>query len=184
MKKENRGEITFRRITDPLAAPMTSLLPLYTSAFPPVERRDAGQLARVIARREAFFFNAIWSGEELSGLFAYWRLRDFYYLEHLAIFAPLRGQGIGHRALSLIADLLPGTRLLEVEPPDAPLPARRVAYYRRHGYEVLDKAYAQPPYDGRRPPFPLWIMGNCRPPRLSEHLARVKQEVYADNENI
>lgn len=162
---------------------MVRLLPLYEEAFPPAERREAGQLRRVIERREAMHFNAIWSEGELAGLFAYWDLRDFYYLEHLAVFAALRDRGIGAKVLEYIASHLQGTRLLEVEPPATPVAARRVAFYERHGYEVLDTGYVQPSYDGRREGYPLWIMGNDRPPGLTAFVERVKREVYRENEH-
>jgi ribosomal protein S18 acetylase RimI-like enzyme len=182
--RDNRGTITLQRIEDPGDEVMIRLLPLYEEAFPPAERREAGQLRRVIKRREAMHFNAIRSGGELAGLFVYWDLQEFYYLEHLAVFSALREQRIGTKVLEYIASHLPGMRLLEVEPPVTPMAARRVAYYERNGYEVLDTGYVQPPYDGQREGCPLWIMGNGRPSRLTTFVERVKREIYKDNEHM
>ncbi|MDR0543754.1 MAG: GNAT family N-acetyltransferase [Odoribacteraceae bacterium] len=160
------------------------LTPLYLEAFPPDERRDAGQLARVIERRPRAHFHAILERDEPVGLLGWWELREFYYLEHLAVFPHLRRRSIGARALQEIARRLVGTRLLEVEPPVDDASARRVAWYERNGYRVLDSDYVQPPYDGKGTGRPLWIMGNERPARLPEFIERLKREVYRENEHV
>lgn len=41
--------------------------------------------------------------------------------------------------LDYVAEHLKGVRLLEVEPTEDEMTTRRVNYYRRNGYEVLDK---------------------------------------------
>ncbi|MDR2413780.1 MAG: GNAT family N-acetyltransferase [Odoribacteraceae bacterium] len=185
--------ITLHRIREPGDALLERLVPLYEEAFPPAERRDAGQLARVILARERMHFLAVLegTGDETGnggdladpvGLLVYWDFREFYYLEHVAVRASCRGRSIGTRVLETVARQLPGTRLLEIEPPSDETRARRVAWYERNGYRVLDKAYTQPPYDGRGPGCPLWIMGNERPAHLPAFLERVKREVY--NENV
>ena len=176
--------IELQRVTragDPL---LGKLLPLYEEAFPPPERRDAGQLKRVIERASDMYFNAIVEDGTLAGLFAYWDLGEFCYLEHLAVFPSLRSRSTGTRVLEEVARRLPGTRLLEVEPPVEPPATRRVAYYERNGYLVLDRAYVQPPYDGKRAGCPLWIIGNERPACLARFLERVKTRVYRENENV
>ncbi|MDR0766370.1 MAG: GNAT family N-acetyltransferase [Odoribacteraceae bacterium] len=176
--------ITLHRIETPGDILLERLTPLYEEAFPPAERRDAGQLARVIARRERMYFHAILEAGEPVGLFAYWDLGEVYYLEHLAVFASCRGRSIGTRVLEEAARRLEGTRLLEVEPPAEAARARRVAWYERNGYRVLDRQHVQPPYDGRGAGCPLWVMGNARPPRLPVLLERVKRVVFIENENV
>jgi GNAT superfamily N-acetyltransferase len=172
------------RVQDPADELMTRLLPLYEEAFPVAERRERGQLTRVISLREAMHFHAIRCDGELAGLLAYWDLREFYYLEHLTLLPSRRCRGIGSRVLEHVARHLPGVRLLEVEPPETPLAARRVAYYERNGYQVADTTYVQPPYDRHRTGCPLWIMVNERPARLAEFVERVKKEIYQDNQDL
>ena len=77
-----------------------------------------------------------------------------------------------------VAEHLKGVRLLEVEPTEDEMTTRRVNYYRRNGYEVLDKTYVQPSYHALEDACPLWIMGSEDSPRLAEQVERIKEEVY------
>lgn len=75
---------------------------------------------------------------------------------------------------------LPGIRLLEVEPARGRADHRRVAFYRRNGYRIVDRSYVQPSYENFGDAAPLWIMGNDTPERLPEFIERIKKEVYRD----
>lgn len=160
---------------------MADLGRLYEEAFPEPERRDLRQLKELTESCPQMYFNAVEDGGQLAGLFVYWDFGDFYFLEHLAVYAGMRNRKIGQQVLDYVAKNLPGVRLLEVEPPVEEIAARRVNYYRRNGYEVLDKTYRQPSYRCLGEDYPLWIMGNCpgiEKEKLQEYIARIKQEVY------
>lgn len=169
------------RITEPTDIRLQKLLSLYEEAFPEEERRNAKQLKRLISEKLEMYFNAIETNGVLSGLFIYWDMRDFYYLEHLAVFTPMRNLKIGQQVLDYIAEHLDGMRLLEVEPTTDEMTTRRVNYYRRNGYEILDKTYMQPSYDEDIEVGNLWIMGNRKSGRLQEFIERIKQVVYREN---
>lgn len=165
-------------ITRPDDSLLDRLIPLYEESFPEEERRGIAQLKRLIAGQPAMCFNAIECDGELSGLFVYWELDGFYYLEHLAVYPAMRNKKIGQQVLDYVAIRLKGLRLLEVEPTTDEMTTRRVNYYRRNGYEVLDKTYIQPSYHGQGDACPLWIMGNEETPRLAEFVEKIKEEVY------
>lgn len=169
------------RITEPTDIRLQKLLSLYEEAFPEEERRNAKQLKRLISEKPEMYFNAIETNGVLSGLFIYWDMRDFYYLEHLAVFTPMRNLKIGQQVLDYIAEHLDGMRLLEVEPTTDEMTTRRVNYYHRNGYEILDKTYMQPSYDEDIEVGNLWIMGNRKSGRLQEFIERIKQVVYREN---
>lgn len=166
------------RITKANNLCLNRLIPLYEGSFPKEERRDIGQLKRMIDARPSMYFNAIECDGELCGLFVYWDLGDFYYLEHLAVYPEMRNKKIGQQVLDYVAVHLQGVRLLEVEPTTDEMTTRRVNYYRRNGYEVLDKTYVQPSYCEPTDACPLWIMGSGETPRLNEFTEKIKQEVY------
>lgn len=84
-------------------------------------------------------FNMIESDGELCGLFVYWDMGEFYYLEHLAVAPHMRNRKIGQQVLEHVETSLPGIRLLEVEPAEDELTTRRVAFYRRNGYRIVDR---------------------------------------------
>ncbi len=170
--------MTLSRITSADDSRLNRLIPLYEESFPESERRKIGQLKRMIENHTPMYFNAIECEGELSGMFVYWDMGDFYYLEHLAVFPEMRNKKIGQQVLDYVAGHLKGLRLLEVEPTEDEMTTRRVNYYRRNGYKVLDKTYVQPSYYAMENACPLWIMGNEDSPRLSEQVERIKEEVY------
>ena len=137
-------------------------------------------LRRMIGATPAMHFNMIESDGELCGLFVYWDMGEFYYLEHLAVAPHMRNRKIGQQVLEHVETSLPGIRLLEVEPAEDELTARRVAFYRRNGYRIVDRSYVQPSYENFGDAAPLWIMGNDTPERLPEFIERIKKEVYRD----
>lgn len=166
------------RITSANDQRLDRLIPLYEESFPESERRKIAQLKRMIATCDTMYFNAIECDEELSGLFVYWELGDFYYLEHLAVYPAMRNKKIGQQVLDYVAAHLKGVRLLEVEPTEDEMTTRRVNYYQRNGYKVLDKSYVQPSYHVHEDACPLWIMGNEETNCLTEYTDRIKEEVY------
>ncbi len=90
----------------------------------------------------------------------------------------MRNLKVGQQVLDYIAEHLDDTRLLEVEPTTDEMTTRRVNYYRRNGYEILDKTYMQPSYDEDIEVGNLWIMGNRKSDRLQEFIERIKQVAY------
>lgn len=173
--------IQLRRITDPGDKDLQQLMQLYEEAFPETERRNLEQLKHLVADKKEMIFNAIESEGVLAGFFVYWDFTDFYYLEYLAVYPEMRNQKIGQQLLQYVAEHLKGIRFLEVEPPVDEMTTRRVNYYRRNGYEVVDKGYYQPSYDGRKPGLPLWIMCNDKETDSAGPVRTIQEEVYIKN---
>lgn len=171
-----------KRITQSDDHLLEFLLPLYEESFPPQERREERQLRNMIALKPEMFFNAIECDGELCGLFVYWEMEDYYYLEHLAVFPSMRNKKIGQQVLDYVRDNLLGIRILEVEPSVDEITTRRVNYYQRNGYQILEKEYMQPSYNIDGEGYPLWIMGNEMPENLPELICRLKQVVYRNND--
>ena len=73
--------MTLIRITSADDSRLNRLIPLYEESFPESERRKIGQLKRMIENHAPMYFNAIECDGELSGMFVYWDMGDFYYLE-------------------------------------------------------------------------------------------------------
>ncbi|MEG1622261.1 MAG: GNAT family N-acetyltransferase [Alistipes sp.] len=163
------------RSDDPL---LDRILPLYESSFPQQERRPIEQLKLLLDTEERMVCNAVICEEKFCGLFIYWQFEQFYYLEYLAIYPELRNQKIGQQVLDYVARELTGLRLMEVEPPVDEITKRRIGYYQRNGYEVLNQDYIQPSYWDDCPAGNLWLMGNRHTERLQEYLAQIITEVY------
>jgi ribosomal protein S18 acetylase RimI-like enzyme len=178
---------------------------LYKESFPVEERRSIEQLSNVVDTDKRCRFNVVWiedkglppqpklllqPNKQFAGFFIYWKLASpaeaadsgssFFYLEHFAVNPQFRNKGIGAEVLKEEARSLQGLRLLEVEPSTNELTARRIKFYERNGYQVLDKTYIQPSYSGSTPEIPLWIMGsqNLATTELKPYIKQIKTVVY------
>lgn len=163
---------------------------LYLSAFPEEERRDVGEWLRLSAENPLFHLCELTAGGAFAGIFTYWAFplsqekgeTDFFYIEHFATLPELRGRGLGAAALKAFASVSQGRpTVLEVEPPQTETARRRVGFYRRAGYELLEIPYTQPPYRTGGERVPLRLMCTDTAYALS-HSARIvatlHREVY------
>ena len=124
-------------------------LRLLLDSFPPEERRDESAWRRLTASEPTFHnTTVIDDAENPVGMLTYWDFPEgAVYIEHFATLPRLRGSGIGSAALRrLIADVGQRPILLEVEMPDDEISRRRIGFYRREGFGLLDIDYIQPPY--------------------------------------
>ena len=173
--------VELKRMTSAEDKNFKKLMELYIEAFPAEERRDVEQLERLLKEKKEMYFNAVECDGQLAGLFVYWNFGDFWYLEHLAVYAEMRNKKIGQQVLDFVRDHLEGSRLLEVEPTEEEMAVRRINYYQRNGYKILDRVYVQPSYDGICSSLPLWIMGNedyTDKALLKKHVETIQEEVY------
>ena len=172
--------ITLSRMQNPGNAEFRRLMELYQSAFPLEERRDIDQLEMLVKSEPRMFFNKVEVDGELAGLFVYWNLGDFYYMEHLAVFEEMRNRKIGQGVLAWIAEHLDGLRILEAEPRGTEITDRRIAFYERNGYSVQDKDYYQLAYRLNGKGCRLWIMCNREDERLSEKIEVIRHSIYLE----
>jgi GNAT superfamily N-acetyltransferase len=108
-------------------------------------------------------------------LLGYWSLDDFTFLEHLAILPTHRNKGIGGGVIELAKKQL-APFLLECEPPETEIAARRLAFYRRCGLLQNDHPYIQPSYRENEEGVPLILMSY---PTLLTNIEATVRAVYA-----
>lgn len=150
----------------------SELLELYIDAFPPEERRPVDKMPPA---DPAFNFYAV--GD--AGLLTAWEFPDFTYVEHFAVYPHMRGSGIGSEALAA----LNGTVVLEVEPPETgEMARRRIAFYERNGFRLLDVDYLQPPYSPGLPSVPLRLMVRGDLPDVETAIFILHSRVYQTGE--
>ncbi len=126
---------------------------IYEEAFPPEERRPREAMRP--ADKAFRFYNISSSRRSVAGLLTAWDFGTFTYIEHFAVDPSLRGGGIGASALECLSCPL----LIEVEPPETGDTARRrIAFYLRQGFRLLDYPYIQPPYAPELPSVELRLM--------------------------
>lgn len=143
-----------------IEAPKPSLLSLaeqlYTDSFPPEERRPWDD----IANGNGPELHMVFADGKFAGFVTTWDLGSWTYIEHFAIMPDRRGGGIGAMALSVLKEMNCRPLLLEAEPPceENPMAARRIEFYRRNGFFLLDYDYIQPPYAPGLTSVPLRLM--------------------------
>lgn len=126
---------------------------LYESAFPVCERRGTALHTAALAD-PAFHCLHISDAIGFVGLLSYWQWSDLCYVEHFAIAESRRGQGLGHRVLKL----LPEPFILEIEPVENEITARRLAFYESCGMVRLSQQHVQLAYQRGMPDIPLWLL--------------------------
>lgn len=132
---------------------------LYEQAFPENERRPTEEWKKLIETNDDFHVYDIYKNDAFCGFLSYWTFNDFAYIEHFATHSTVRGGGIGSSVLlNLIEQLKELPVVLEVELPTDELKQRRIGFYERNGFTLLNKPYTQPPYRKGEPSFPLLLM--------------------------
>ena len=149
---------------------------LMEEAFPPCEMRTyEGQKA--VLKRPQYHLELRYdeSGRVIAFL-AWWQLSKACFVEHLAVSRQIRGGGVGGK---LLDDFVGRHKevVLEVEPAQTEVAARRIGFYKRHGFVLNEYPYMQPPMRKGEKGCPLLVMSS--PKALSkEEFETVKEELY------
>lgn len=117
---------------------------LYEAAFPPMERREESLHQRLLTHPQ-FHTELFLHEQQLVALLFWWQFQGIRFVEHLAVAALCRDQGIGqllmNRFLTESQDLV----VLEVELPTDENSRRRIGFYERLGFKLNPFAYRQLP---------------------------------------
>ena len=120
---------------------------LYLDSFPEDERRDTTEWVRLSFTPRPFSNFIILCDAHPAGFITAWDMGSFAYVEHFAVDVARRSSGIGGAALDGFCLRAAGPVVLEVELPTAgATAARRIEFYKRHGFQLCEKRYMQPPY--------------------------------------
>ena len=150
--------------------------PVYSAMkrnFTQEEIRDY-DFALAVMKEEQYSIYHITDGDTRVGFCAIWELSEFAFIEHFVIYESFRCKGYGTRVLELIKESFK-TIVLEVEPPQDEMKARRIAFYKRCGFFKNGIEYTQPPYRPSDEAVKLILLSY--PERLKDAEA-VKKELY------
>ncbi|PIE84284.1 MAG: GNAT family acetyltransferase [Bacteroidia bacterium] len=153
---------------------------IYVTAFPEEERRPLRAQARAARREEALFYRIVREGQTV-GMFTAWELPRVVYGEHFAVGPRVRAKGLGTKVLRTIMQATGKPLFGEVEPPVDELTTRRLNFYLREGFHVLDREYYQPPYTPELPPVRLLLLStdpDLRGERLEQTIADLFATVF------
>ncbi len=171
-------KIQFKRIIK--SSDFDPVSELYIASFPPEERRELSEIYQLISKGEIFIYQMIIAKNKIAGLCIFWTFDEFTYLEHLAVNPELRGVGIGEETISLLhkkSQVL----LLETELPVDDISKRRIKFYERNGFKLMQRQYFQPSYGKGKPEVELKLMSsiqNLYDEKLSEYILQIRNKVY------
>ena len=149
---------------------------LMTEAFPPSEiRNEEGQ--RNLLSHPSYQLYTVKQEKEIHGLLGVWEFGTFDFIEHFAVDASLRGNGIGGRLLKDYLNNTKKTVFLEVEEPKTDMAKRRIGFYERSGFWLNDFDYVQP--DLQQGQSSLLLKNMTYPCKSSEDdFAHMKQQIF------
>lgn len=149
----------------------------YELAFPLDERRDKTQFEALFSNPLTKIFSIKHLGNNIGYLIV-WLLEECCYIEHFEVFPAYRNLKLGSSVLQHLTILYPKL-VLESEPATLDeMARRRIDFYQRNGFHVLDKFYQQPSYDLGKNELNLWLMGNFETQSISSIVKEIRRKVY------
>ena len=124
---------------------ISRLYSAYEKTFPADERRDEEQFLTLIEKPDCYIFGVNFE-EKLVGYLILWELETCYFLEHFEVFEEFRNLKLGEKILTELKVKM-NRIVLESEPRNLDdMVARRIGFYERNGFSVIDENYLQPSY--------------------------------------
>lgn len=152
---------------------------IYTEAFPPEERRDWQEMLSLHASEAPMQLYRITDtrSQRSLGLLSIWFLAEGLFGEYLAIDTSLRNRGWGREVIRRLKNNARKWPLIvEAEPPQTPMAARRLAFYAREGLHPILQEYLQPDYRRTGQPTPMYLLSSN--PRPASALLRWVETIY------
>ena len=133
---------------------------IYIQSFPQDERRDFSLIYELIEKEKFSFFVIIDEQENNKpvGIISLWDFSNFAYIEHFAVKKNLRNKGYGSKILDIIKENTHKLIIIEVEPSNSVDAIRRINFYKRKGFTIVDEKYTQPSYSPGRKAISMQLM--------------------------
>lgn len=169
------------RLDEPQGIKLTTeehkrLIELYEGSFPVEERRASEQLfgeRRPKGLRLYIIYNR--ERERILGFVSLWAMEGFRFVEHFSLFPEIRSKGYGAQVLHSLQSESREPIVLECEHPNEAMAQRRLGFYQRCGFGIIDRDYQQAPYAKGLPWVPMLLLSYGEAPSLE----LVKSEIYS-----
>lgn len=149
----------------------------YEKTFPENERRSKEQFLDLAENPNAYVF-LIKNEDETIGYCVIWELSSFYFLEHFEVFEEFRNQKFGEKILESLQEKFEKI-VLETEPNSlSEIAERRLRFYQRNGFKIIEKNYLQPSYGEGKSSVNLFLMANFLPEDLGNSIEEIHEMVY------
>jgi ribosomal protein S18 acetylase RimI-like enzyme len=148
------------------------------ASFPKEEIRTFEESIKQLENEKYTIFSYKTTQEEMIGFIAQWEFESCFFLEYFAIDEKYRGTGIGTEVLQKYLKTRNKKVILEVENNHTIIGKRRINFYKRMGFHLLNCGYLQPKLnEDDKKEVPLKMMSY--PENLNkEKLLDIKDEVF------
>lgn len=152
----------------------------YTQAFPHDERRNERQFYTLFKNPKVKIF-IVQENNDRVGYLILWHFENFYFIEHLEVFPEFRNQNLGSIILKELAKRHPHL-ILETEPDSYGEKAeKRIRFYQKNGFSLIDKNYIQPAYEQDKNALNLYLMSNFSVNDIKNLIKDIHKTVYQDS---
>ena len=152
---------------------VTQILEGYTTSFPEEERRNNEQF-KALFKNPLVKVDAVWENDEYKAYVITWTLSQGLYLEHFEVYQKYRSQNLGAKILNALQQQH-SQIILESEPHHLNEKAvRRLNFYQRNGFTIIDEAYVQPSYGDGKPSVELFLLSTT----ATDNLKLLKEEIW------
>jgi GNAT superfamily N-acetyltransferase len=181
MSHKSDHVITFKKVLSP--GMLEPVKDLYLNSFPPEERRTLEGLGNQLLE-PGCSVNVVWKSQMVAGLCIHWDFDELLFVEHIAVQPLLRGQKIGETIMNQITEMTDNPVVLEIEPPLDEWSRRRMNFYIRMGFQLLDVDYLQPSYTVHGLGYPMNLMANklLADSEIKRFIAEIYNRVYKVNQ--
>ncbi len=142
---------------------------ILSDSFPADEIRPY-EMQKALLEDPAYRFYGVLDRDSgaVKALLAVYDLDAVIFVEHFAVSADCRNQGLGAKMLRQLLDSCGKMVCLEVEHPTTDMAKRRMALYQRNGFFVNGYPYVQPPLAPGQNSVPLVLMTAGKPVNPAE----------------
>ncbi len=149
----------------------------YCCSFPDDERRNERQFQALFSNPKVRFYMVL-DGLDDVGYLVVWEMTNFVFIEHFEIFSEFRSRKYGTEIIRHLCKNYTHI-ILEAEPEDLSKDAkRRIEFYKKNGFTVIDETYVQPCYEPGKNSLNLWLLANWQPENLQWILDEIYDVVY------
>jgi len=149
----------------------------YTQSFPPEERRDETLFQALFHNPNVKILYVVHQNEEIGYLIT-WHISDFVFVEHFEVFPEFRSKKYGSAIIQHLQEVYTKV-ILESEPSFfSEIANRRIGFYQRNGFIIIDETYIQPSLGPGKSPVQLFLMSNFQPESVEKLVEDILRVVY------
>lgn len=155
-------------------------------SFPRDEYRDYHEQKALLKQDNYHIYGVLNEENKIKAFIALYLLNDWAFIEHFAVLASYRNQGLGQLILNEIHDFIDVPLCLEVELPLNDLAQRRIAFYKRNGFFLNEYHYVQPAFSSSRNPITLYLMTSkqaLNEEQFQQVKRKIMKNIYHHDEN-